>query len=175
MTHPTNHDQMSARLKAAQSTGDWPLLIRLCRQALRKQGRHRMAHRLLGFALHQIGDTEAALTAYKQGAAFWPQDAELLINYANLLMGQARNAEALPLLEKVVALRPDHSVCWSKLAQCCYPLSLHQKGFDASQRALAWAAGDIQYLDATNQSAIHRRELGQVHEAVLDCKQAIAA
>lgn len=169
--HP---DPLSARLDAAHTTGDWPLLTRLCRQALRKNGRHTKAHRLLGFALRQKGDIDAALEAYRKAAALWPQDAEVLINYANLLMEQARNFEALPLLEKVVQLRPDHSICWSKLAQCCYPIGLHQKGFDASRRALESAADSAQTIDALNQSAVHRRELGQVQEAVRDCEQAIA-
>ena len=70
-------DPMDARLQAAYSVGDWSLLTRLCRQALRKNGRHHKAHRLLGFALAQTGDIEPALQAYRQAAALWPQDAPL--------------------------------------------------------------------------------------------------
>lgn len=167
-------DPMDARLQAAYSAGDWSLLTRLCRQALRKNGRHHKAHRLLGFALAQTGDIEPALQAYRQAAALWPQDAELLINYANVLLTQGRNLDALPLLEKVVVLRPDHSTCWSKLAQCCYTITQNQKGFDASQKALACAKSVGEQLDALTQSAVHRRELGQVREAVQDCERAIA-
>ena len=117
---PHHHDPMATKLEAAKSAADWSLLARLCRQALRKNGRHPLAHRLLGFALYHKGDIEPAFAAYRQATALWPRDAELLINFANVLLGQLRNQEALPLLEKVVALRPDHSVCWCKLAQCCY-------------------------------------------------------
>lgn len=152
---------------------DWPLLTRLCRQALRKNSRHLAAHRLLGFALHRKRDSEAALVAYRQSASLWPQDAELLINYANVLLELAKNDRALPLLEKVVQLRPDHSACWSKLAQSCYALGLHQKGFDASVLALKYATDTAQRVAALTQSAIHRRELGEVQQAVKDCEEVI--
>ena len=165
---------MAERMQAAAAARDWPLLVRLCRQTLRKQGRHLVAHRVLGFALHQIGKTNEALTAYRKAAALWPEDAELLINYANLLIEQTHNLAALPLMEKVVQLRPDHSLCWTKLAQCCYQLGGHQRGFDASQRALETAKNDTERVDALCQSALHRRELGQVREAVQDCQEAIS-
>lgn len=167
-------DPMDARLQAALDAQDWPLLTRLCRQTLRKNGRHHKAHRLLGYALSQMGEIDPALQAFRQATVLWPQDAELLINYANVLLSQGRNLDALPLLEKVVGLRPDHSTCWARLAQCCYTITLNQKGFDASQRALACAKSVGEQVDALTQSAVHRRELGQVREAVQDCERAIA-
>lgn len=166
-------DPMTPRLQSAMASADWPLLVRLCRQALRKNSLHLMAHRLLGFALHRKLDTEGALAAYSQSAALLPRDAELLINYANVLLELGRHQQALKLLEKVVLLRPDHSACWSKLAQSCYALGLHQKGFDASQRALDCATDNTLRVAALTQSAIHRRELGQVRQAVEDCEEAI--
>ncbi|GEM_PF-767729 len=169
--HPA---QMDARLQAALDAQDWAQLTRLCRQALRKNSSHLKAHRLLGFSLCQTGNIDLALQAFRQATALWPQDAELLINYANMLLTQGGHLDALPLLEKVVALRPDNSTCWAKLAQCCYSISLNQKGFDASQKALAYAKTVGEQLDALTQSAVHRRELGQVREAVQDCEKAIA-
>ena len=97
-------DPMDARLQAAYSAGDWSLLTRLCRQALRKNGRHHKAHRLLGFALAQTGDIESALQAYRQAAALWPQDAELLINYAMCC-----------LRKDAIRMR---FLCWKKLSRC---------------------------------------------------------
>ena len=171
-TRPT--DPTTARLEAAAAAQDWPLLVRLCRQTLRKQGRHLMAHILLGPALHLNGQTEVALEACRKAAALWPRNADLLFNYANLLLAQARASEALPLLEKAVELQPDHSMCWTKLAQCCYLLGVHSKGFDASQRARDTARNGTEKAEALNQLALHRRELGQIREAVQDCEQAIA-
>ena len=100
-------DPMDARLQAAYSVGDWSLLTRLCRQALRKNGRHHKAHRLLGFALAQTGDIESALQAYRQAAALWPQDAELLINYANVLLMSGRNDQALAVMQQVAIANPN--------------------------------------------------------------------
>lgn len=171
---PSRHDPMAARLQAAHKAGDWPLLVRLCRQTLRTHPRHLKALRLLGFALHEYGDNDAALSAFQEAAARLPEDAELLVNYANLLLTLGRNGEALPILEEVVRLRPDHSTCWSRMAQCCYLLTLHQKGFEASQHALRTAQNVYQRADALMQSATHRRELGQIRESIADCKEGIA-
>lgn len=167
-------DPVAARLQAAKAASDWPLLVRLCRQALRKNGRHHVAHRLLGFALGQMGDVRAAVDAFRKAVVFAPDDAELLVNYAQLLIEQERQWEALPLLEKTVRLRPERSVCWMKLAQCCYPINLHQKGFDASQRALETATDTVERVNALTNLAIHRRELGEIREAVENCTEAIA-
>lgn len=164
---------MAEKLEAAKNACNWPLLIRLCHQALRKNGKHHTAHRLLGFAMGKKGDTEGALKAFAQARAFFPQDAELLINYANLLIDLARNMDAWPILEKVVALRPEKSICWSKLAQCCYPVGLNQRGFEAAQKALETAKDDTDRTNALINLAIHRRELGQIREAVENCTEAI--
>lgn len=168
------HEQDEPRIRAAFAANDWLLLTRLCRQALRKNGRNLTAHRLLGFALNKQREFSAALKAYRQAAVMWPEDAELLINYANVLIEQAQNSDALPFLEKVCKLRPKKAICWLKLAECCYLLNLHNKGFDASQTAAALAETLEDRTAALMQSAIHRRELGQVREAVEDCEAAIA-
>ena len=167
-------EQDADRLHAALVAADWPLLTRLCRHALRKNGRHLMAHRLLGFSLNKQRDYEAALKAYQQAQVYWPDDAELLVNHANILIEQAHNSEALPLLEKVCKLRPQQAIAWIKLAECSYLLSLHDKGFAASQTAAGLAENVHDQVAALMQSSIHRRELGQVREAVQDCEKAIA-
>ena len=167
-------EQVSTRIQAALAAADWPLLTRLCRQALRKNGRNLTAHRLLGFSLHKQKETDAALKAYRHATALCPSDAELLINQANVLLECARQSEALPILEKVCTLRPLQAICWLKLAQCCYTLGLHDKGFKASQRASGLSENEGDRAAALMQSAIHRRELGEVREAVLDCEAAIA-
>lgn len=171
----TKHTQQpEPRLHAALAAADWPLLTRLCRQALRKNGRNLTAHRLLGFSLNKQREFSAALKAYQQAHGVWPHDAELLVNYANVLIEQARNADALPLLEEVCKLRPRQAIGWIKLAECCYLMSLHDKGFGASQTAAALAETLHDRVAALMQSSIHRRELGQVREAVKDCETAIA-
>lgn len=167
--HPTN----DARLQAALAAADWPLLTRLCRQTLRKHSRDLAAHRLLGFALNKQHRFDLAVPAYRQAAAFWPNDAELLINYANVLIEHAQNSDALPLLEKVCELRPQQAISWIKMAQCCYLLALNEKAFQAAEKAEGLAQGVAEKVAVYTQKAIHRRELGQVREAVRDCEAAI--
>ena len=171
--HPSKTDPHDARLSTALNAQDWPLLARLCRQALRKNGRHLRAHRLLGFALNELRETDASLTAYRQAAALWPNDAELLINYAGVLQKQGRHNEAGPLLEKVCELQPGHAVSWIKLSQSCYHTQQHEKGYAAGEKAVALASSLADQVSALTQRAIHRRELGQIREAVQDCEAAI--
>jgi predicted O-linked N-acetylglucosamine transferase (SPINDLY family) len=167
-------DPQRTKLQAAFDAQDWLELVRLCKQVLRKQPRHQQAHRWLGFALGKLRNTDDAFVAYKKAIAYWPDDAELLINYAHLLVDHARNAEALPLQEKVCSLKPDLAVSWLELAGCCYLLNLHEKGLGAAQIASQLATQPSEQAMAYMQKAIHRRELGQVKEAVQDCEAAIA-
>jgi protein O-GlcNAc transferase len=162
------------RLQDALKASDWVTLTRLCRQTLRKNKAHLGAHRLLGFSLNKQRQTAASLVAFKQAVVFHPEDPELLINYGNMLIEHALNQEALPLLEAVCKQRPKQAISWIKLAQCCYLLGLHEKGFAAGLKSAELASSLEEQVAALTQKAIHRRELGQVREAVKDCEAAIA-
>lgn len=165
---------MDGRLHAALETRDWDLLARLCKQILRKNARDLHATRLLGYALDCQGKADESIEVYRRGAVIWPNDAELLINYGNVLLNHVHNAQALPILEKVCELRPEKAICWLKLSQCCYLLAKHEEGFSAAQKAAALTTNVQERSAALTQKSIHRRELGQVKEAVQDCLAAIA-
>lgn len=167
-------DADAVRISQAFLKEDWPLVVRLCRQALRKNGLHLRAHQMLGYALNAQRKTEEGIAAYRQGAALHPEDAELLINYAQLLMQEGRQVEAAPLLTRVCELQPGKAISWIKLAQSYYPIQKHQDGLAAAHKAMALAESVVDKCAALNQRAIHRRELGQVREAVEDCRAAIA-
>ena len=160
-------------MRAALDASDWALLARLCRQALRKQPRHHQAHRYLGVALHKLRRSDEALEAFKRAMVLWPDDAELLLNHSQTLMELARDLQALPLMERVCALRPDHYLVWLKYSQCCYRLQRHEQGYAAALRIESLAQTNEQKSAALMQKAIHRREFGQVKEAVQDCETAI--
>jgi len=161
-------------LHAAHAALDWSLLTRLCRQVLRKDCRNQTAHRLLGFSLIQQHRSDAAFQAFNKALALWPADAELLINYASILIDYARNHEALPLLEKVCTLQPTRAMGWIKLASCCYLLGMHEKGFGVALIAADLAVTASEKASALMQKAVHRRELGQIKEAIVDSEAAIA-
>lgn len=167
-------DPFDAQLRAAHSAQDWRRLEQLCKQVLRKKANHLLAHRYLGFALKMQRHIDPALQAFKRATSFFPNDAELLANYTTLLLEQARHQEALPLLEQLCALRPTDSTMWSRVAQACYSIGLHEKGFGSAMVAYNLAQTDAEKTAALTQRAIHRRELGQIREAVEDCTAAIA-
>ena len=170
----TSHANIDERLRGALRDAEWSLLTRLCKQALRKDRRHLLAHRLLGFSLAEQGLIEAAISAYQQGQAQWPDDAELLINYSNVLLKNARSIEATPLLKAACLLRPTHAACWLAYAQCCYDTRKNEEGMAAALKATELATTPAEHLAALTQRAIHRRELGQVREAVQDCEAALS-
>lgn len=171
--HGKNKAPADGRLQAALEAKDWHLLARLCKQSLRKNSRDLQATRLLGYALDCLGQADESIEVYRRGASIWPNDAELLINYGNVLLNQARNSEALPILEKVCDLRPEVAICWLKLSQCCYLMTHNEKGFRAAKRASELASDTAEKAASLNQKSIHRRELGQIKEAVQDCVDAI--
>lgn len=162
------------RIQTAYQAQDWPKLVLCCRQALRKSSRSLAAHRLLGFALNKLHETESAMKAFRLAAALWPNDAELLMNYSAVLLEHDQHSQALPLLEKACKLRPNKAICWIILGQCCYRLQLNEKGFDAALKAEPLAESLEERISVLIQKAIHRRELGQVREAVQDCEAGIA-
>lgn len=169
-THDTN---ASTRIQAAFASNDWPGLVRLCQQTLRKNGKHPTAHRYLGFALHKNRQTDAALKAFQHAGALFPKDAEVLINHGNLLIELAQTDQALELLERVTTLAPQHALSWIKLAQCCYQMGLSEQGFAAALKAEPLVKTLEDRVATLTQKAIHRRELGQIKEAIADCVEAI--
>ncbi len=164
---------LDGRQQKALDAEDWSLLAQLCKQRLRKNARDLHSTRLLGYALDCLGKGDESIEVYRRAAVMWPNDAELLINYGNMLLNHARNADALPVLEKVCVLRPDKAICWLKLAQCCYLMTQNERGFLTAEKAAVLAANDEERTAALTQKSIHRRELGQVKEAVEDCVNAI--
>ncbi len=128
----------------------------------------------MGFALFKLRDYDAALEAYRAALKVYPNDAEILINFGNILIELAKNKDALPVLEQVCELKPDLAVSWNTLAHCCYLIGLHEKGFQAALCAEAHAKNDYDRAVALKQKAIHRRELGQIKEAIADTEASIA-
>lgn len=162
-----------ATLKALLQKQDWEGLRSACQTALVQSPRLLAAHRLHGFALSKLRREEDALVAYAKAIRYWPRDAELLVNYSHYLLELARNAQAVPLLRTACELRPEEAKCWIKLSQGCYALQLSEEGFKAAQTAIDKAKTEGERVNALNLRAIHRRELGQVREAVEDCEAAL--
>lgn len=174
LKHPTHMnrptDSADPAMRQALQENDWPKLTRLCRQALEKKPAHLLAHRYLGFALHKQQMSQEALEAFRLATRHWPHDTELLINQAQTLMELGRESEAVPILEKVVTSRPDHFLPWLKMSQALYRTQSHAKGWECALKTEQLAATDGERALAFIQKAIHRRELGEVKEAIQDCE-----
>ncbi len=173
--HKTDPD--AVKISQAFLKSDWPLVVRLCRQVLRKNGMHLRSHQMLGYALDKLRETDAAIAAYRQASALHPANAEILTNYATILVSAGQAREAIPLLKKVCELQPNEAINWAKLGQAYYPLQMNIEGLSAAEKAYEMAVTNRDVstqLLALNQLAIHRRELGQIREAVRDCETAIA-
>ncbi len=162
------------KLEAAFASQKWASVQQEARKIQRKDPANLLVHRVLGFALNQLGKTEDAFRAFKAGMAIWPKDAELVINYANTLIEHARYIPAYELMEKVCALRPDKAISWIKLSQVCYETQQHGRGFEAAEKAFELATEKFDKVSALTQRAIHRRELGQIKQAIQDSVDAIA-
>lgn len=148
-------------------------MVERCQNALQKNKRSLKASRLLGFALSKLHRPDEALAAYRKAVSSWPEDAELLINFAGVLQTRSRHADARPLLDKVCRLSPQHAMSWVKLAQNCYALQQYEEGFAAAEKAMSRVKNVNERVASLNQRAVHRRELGQIPEAVQDCEEAI--
>jgi predicted O-linked N-acetylglucosamine transferase (SPINDLY family) len=161
------------RLRAALVTGDWPLMVRLCRQALRKNGSSLLAHRFLGFALHKLHHDKESVAAFEKAIVHWPADAELLLNFGQTLLESGQEFRAVPILEKACDQRPCEFVTWLKLSQALYRTQSNSKGYECALKTEALAKTVDEKTMASLQKAIHRRELGQVKEAIEDCETAL--
>ncbi len=65
---------------------------------------------LLGQHRARLGDNEAAVLYYERAAALENYEADARVRHAQLLVGEGRHAEALPLLRRAQSLRPRDNV-----------------------------------------------------------------
>ncbi|MBP9046430.1 MAG: hypothetical protein KBF70_09125 [Moraxellaceae bacterium] len=166
-------DTTNKSLQAALEQCEWPTLLRLCRQVLRKTPTHLLANRFLGFALHKLKREQESAQAFTKSIVYWPKDSELLLNFAQCLMETGKQYEATPFLETIVKLRPKEYLPWLKLSQALYPTQNHHRGYSCALITESLASNDSERAAALIQKAIHRRELGQVKEAIQDCQAAL--
>jgi len=162
------------RIRAALLSADWPLMVRLCRQTLRKNGSSLVAHRFLGFALHKLHHDKESIAAFEKATVHWPTDAELLLNFGHTLLETGREIRAVPVLEKVCDQRPDEFVVWQVLSQALYRTQRNSKGYECALKLEALAQTDNEKATAYLQKAIHRREMGQIKDAIKDCELALS-
>lgn len=159
--------------QAAIDAADWDRLEQHCLLRLKKKPRDHLAHHHLCLALIKSGRRQEAVKRYQVALRLWPNDAEFLINCANQLIVLDRIDEALPMVVAACQARPNHGYPWAILAQVHYRLCNYEQGLSAANNAFNAASSREELVAALTQRSIHRRELGQIKEAVLDAEAAI--
>lgn len=167
--HRTQPEQS---LQRALGAGNWVQLIQECKALLLKDASHRWAHLLQGVALHKLGRMNDALSVFERGLSFWPNDVEMQLNQAQILMDGGDAQSAVTILERVAQHYPNAFVVWLKLSVALLKLCNYVRGLACAQRCEALARTDIERSEALHFKAIHRRELGEVVLAIKDCKAA---
>lgn len=155
------------------ASGDWPELERLCHEELASRPGTPWALKWMAYSLNQRGLTAAADGAYQEAFKHIPNDPELNMNMGSWLLDMSRTEEALTHLEPLTRSHPLHSLCWGLLASAHYQLRNHRQGFNAAQMALKTAHTVTEKSFALQQLAIHRRELGEIKEAILNCEEGL--
>lgn len=126
----------------------------------------------IGRVAYVQGDYEAALARFREEIGRRPSDAEARNNAAQMLVRVGRPAEALPLLEKAVALDPERWAYRFNLARAHGVLGNWGQAAAGYQEAAARFPNDYATLFNLGQ-ALHRA--GREAEAVERYRQAIAA
>lgn len=158
---------------AAIDAEDWGRLEQQCLQRLKRKPKDHLAHHHLCLALIKSGKRLEAINRYQAALKLWPKDAEFLVNCANQLIAMDRIDEALPMVVAACQIRPNHGYPWALLAQVHYRLCDYENGLSAANNAFHAARSREELVAALTQRSIHRRELGQIKEAVLDSEAAI--
>ncbi|MBY0464545.1 MAG: tetratricopeptide repeat protein, partial [Burkholderiales bacterium] len=165
--------QPELSLQRALGAGNWVQLIQECKALLLKDASHRWAYLLQGVALHKLGRMDDALSVFQQGLRYWPNDVEMQLNQAQILMDGGDAQSAVTILERVGQHYPNAFVVWLKLSVALLKLCNYVRGLACAQRCEALARTDIERSEALHFKAIHRRELGEVVSAISDCKAAV--
>jgi tetratricopeptide (TPR) repeat protein len=108
---------------------------------------------LLGEAQRRSGRGEDAVASFRRFLERHPGDVNALSNLGALLLQADRNADALEVLQKVVALAPRHLQGWINLATAFCKLNRLDESEDAYRRAVD--------LDPSNDAA--RRGLSNIY------------
>ncbi len=123
-----------------------------------------------GIVLEHIGRLEEALEAYQQAAQYadsyiW----HCWYNQGNVLVLLGRHKEALPLLERVTKIVPQHAPSWARMGNALR----HMKKFDEALNAYRHATRlDPNYAWAWNEQGITLETLGRLDEALKSYKRA---
>jgi cytochrome c-type biogenesis protein CcmH/NrfG len=76
--------------------------------------------KFLSFLFYSVGDTRQSLLAFAQYLTQVPDDVEALANKAHIILRYHHALDALPVLQTVLKIDPNHDTCLSMLAEVFY-------------------------------------------------------
>lgn len=91
----------------------------------------------VGMAWHQLGQTDAALKAYRRAVKFDPAYADAINNVGTVYYAQKRYNRAISQYRKALALNPDAAAIWSNLGTAWFERHKFALMADAYAKALA--------------------------------------
>jgi protein O-GlcNAc transferase len=157
----------------ALERADWPLLANRSLKGIQNDPNCVWARRYLPFAQAKLGKDKEAEESYKNFTKTGPVDYELQINFAAWLLEKARPDEASSFLLEIVKHFPEKPWPWILLSTAYYPMRKYDLGLECAEKALIHANTTLEKSLSFQQRAIHRREVGQIKEAVADCEEGI--
>ncbi|KAB2901708.1 MAG: tetratricopeptide repeat protein [Dokdonella sp.] len=110
--------------------------VRVARQASTSAPERPAVWNALGLAALEAGDAQTALAAFGEGLRLVPGNAALALHRAKALRRLGRHAEAVPLLEQLVATVPDLLEAWRDLTTARSAVGQHAAALDSATRAL---------------------------------------
>lgn len=151
----------------------WEYLSDLCKKQLSIDKKNLLANRYFGFSLHKLHLQSEALQAFNDAIRRHPNDLEIKLNFANTLMANGSYFEAIPLLETICKNKKNAFSPWVLLSQSLYLTQDSRKGIKCALHLQDIAKTDQEKSVALRQKGLHRRELGEIREAIDDCQNAI--
>lgn len=117
---------------------------------LTNRQQQRLQHAL---SLHESGQLDAAVAAYRGLLRLMPASTILLSNLGMALLQLGRRDEGLPLLERSVRIEPKQAAVWAACAMAYVEIGRGDGALDASHRALQ--------IDPNNYAAHHAQGLAR--------------
>ncbi|TXT38907.1 MAG: hypothetical protein FD135_2567 [Comamonadaceae bacterium] len=164
---------LQTRLIDAFKQQNWGSLSDLCKKQLAIDKKNLLANRYLGFSLHKLHLESQAIQAFNEAIRRHPNDLEIKLNFANTLMANGSYFDAIPLLETICKHKKNAFSPWVLLSQSLYLTQDSRRGIKCGIHLQEIAKTDQEKSVALRQKALHRRELGEIREAIVDCQNAI--
>lgn len=137
--------QRYAQAIDALNRGEWQLAQRLAAQVAPFANRHGGLHFVAGVAALQLQQMPLAIGHLQRAAAFSPERADYLAQYARALAMSHHYGESVQIADKALALPCSDPVAFDTLGVVYTQANLHRKAADAFRRAAELQPGHANY------------------------------